>query len=36
LHPQAMTELGKYIDHCKGPRKAEGYSEENEFRKAAA
>ena len=30
LHPQAMTELGKYIDHCKGARKDLGYSPEAE------
>lgn len=35
MHPQAKTELGKYIDHCKGPRKTKGASPENKFRKAA-
>lgn len=34
-HPQAMTELGKYIDHCKGPRKNTGRSPENKQRLAA-
>jgi hypothetical protein len=33
LHPQALSELGQYIDHCKGPRKDLGRSPEN---KAAA
>ncbi len=35
LHPQAKTELGRYVDHCKGERKAAGFSPENVFRKAA-
>jgi hypothetical protein len=35
LHPMALTEFGKYIDHCKGPRKALGRSPENKFRAAA-
>jgi hypothetical protein len=35
MHPQALTEFGKYIDHCKGPRKAEGVSLENKFRAVA-
>lgn len=34
-HPQAMTELGLYIDHCKGTRKARGASQENAQREAA-
>lgn len=34
-HPQAKTELGKYIDHCKGSRKSAGRSEENQFREVA-
>lgn len=34
-HPMSVTELGKYIDHCKGPRKAKGYSIENKFHEAA-
>lgn len=32
-HPMAKADLGRYIDHCKGNRKAEGRSMENEFRK---
>lgn len=32
MHPQALSELGKYIDHCKGPRKAGGRSPENVHR----
>ncbi len=32
MHPQAMTELGRYIDHGKGARKIEGRSPENRFR----
>ena len=35
MHPQALTEFGQYIDHCKGPRKADGVSLENKFRAAA-
>lgn len=35
LHPMAKTEIAKYIDHCKGERKDQGYSSENEYRKAA-
>ena len=31
IHPQAMTELGKYIDHCKGKRKVKGLSQENKW-----
>lgn len=34
-HPQALSELGRYIDHCKGPRKEKGASPENKFRKVA-
>lgn len=34
-HPQALSELGRYIDHAKGPRKIEGRSPENKFREAA-
>jgi hypothetical protein len=33
MHPQALSELGKYIDHCKGPRKIKGVSHENKHRK---
>ncbi len=30
-HPIAYSKLGRYLDHCKGPRrKAQGYSEERE------
>jgi len=39
MHPLCHVELGKYIDHCKGRRKIEGYSPENkhheQVRKAA-
>lgn len=35
MHPQAMTELGKYIDHAKGARKVTGVSPENKQREAA-
>ena len=28
MHPMAKSELGKTIDHCKGARKAKGYSPE--------
>lgn len=35
MHPLSVTELGRYIDHCKGARKEAGYSPENKFRKAA-
>lgn len=35
-HPMSFVEIGKYIDHCKGQRKIEGISPENEFHKAAA
>jgi hypothetical protein len=34
-HPQAMTELGAYIDHAKGTRKIAGRSPENKHREAA-
>lgn len=34
-HPQALTELGQYIDHTKGQRKKTGISPENKFREAA-
>jgi hypothetical protein len=29
MHPMSVTELGGYIDHCKGLRKELGYSPEN-------
>lgn len=35
MHPQASSEWGRYIDHCKGGRKDAGVSPENKFRKAA-
>lgn len=31
MHPMAVTELGRYIDHCKGERKQQGRSPENRF-----
>ena len=34
-HPQALSELGKYLDHAKGGRKIEGRSPENKYREAA-
>lgn len=34
MHPMALTELGRYIDHCKGPRKIKGVSPENKHREA--
>ena len=36
MHPQALTEFGKFIDHCKGPRKIAGLSPENANRKRVA
>lgn len=35
MHPISKIDLGRYIDHCKGKRKAQGVSPENEFRMAA-
>lgn len=32
MHPQAVTEFGQYMDHCKGPRKSVGVSPENKSR----
>lgn len=32
LHPQALSELGKYVDHMKGHRKAMAQSPENKWR----
>ena len=29
MHPMAKVELAKYLDHCKGGRKAQGFSPEN-------
>ena len=33
-HPQATSELGRFIDHCKGARKELGVSPENRWRKS--
>jgi hypothetical protein len=35
MHPIAKSDLGKFLDHCKGARKAAGVSPENEHRAAA-
>lgn len=35
MHPMALSPLGEWIDHCKGPRKEEGVSPENPHRSAA-
>jgi hypothetical protein len=35
MHPMAKVELAKYLDHCKGGRKAAGFSPENANRSAA-
>ena len=35
LHPMAKTEIAKYLDHCKGERKTDGFSPENFFRSEA-
>jgi hypothetical protein len=32
-HPMATSQLGKYLDHTKGARKALGYSPENKWRR---
>lgn len=32
MHPLARADFGRYVDHCKGRRKALGYSPENKFR----
>ena len=34
MHPQALSALGQYIDHCKGPRKELGVSAENRHRRS--
>lgn len=34
MHPMAAADFGRFVDHCKGARKALGYSPENEHRKA--
>lgn len=33
MHPMAYSEIGKYIDHCKGSRKEAGFSPENKNHK---
>lgn len=35
MHPMAKSELGKYIDHCKGDRKEAGVSPENKNRECS-
>jgi len=35
MHPMALSPLAEWIDHCKGPRKIEGFSPENAHREAA-
>ena len=32
MHPMARADIARYIDHCKGNRKADGFSPENRFR----
>lgn len=32
MHPMAKADIGKYVDHCKGPRKVKGFSPENKHR----
>lgn len=32
MHPMALADISKYIDHCKGNRKADGFSPENKHR----
>jgi hypothetical protein len=32
MHPMAKADFAKYVDHCKGPRKADGFSPENTYR----
>ena len=34
MHPMALADFGRFVDHCKGPRKAIGHSPENQHRKA--
>lgn len=34
MHPMALSDVGKYIDHCKGTRKKDGFSPENINREA--
>jgi hypothetical protein len=33
MHPMAKADFGRFVDHCKGARKALGHSPENEHRK---
>jgi hypothetical protein len=35
MHPMSKVGFGRYIDHCKGGRKQQGFSPENRFRNAA-
>jgi hypothetical protein len=35
MHPMAKSDIGRYIDHCKGNRKASGFSPENVYRSQA-
>ena len=35
MHPMAKADLGRFVDHTKGPRKDGGTSPENTFRQAA-
>ena len=35
MHPMAKADISKYIDHCKGARKAAGVSPENKHREHA-
>lgn len=35
MHPMAKVDLARYIDHCKGGRKNQGFSPENRFRNEA-
>lgn len=34
MHPMAKADIGRYIDHCKGPRKIAGFSPENGWAEA--
>lgn len=29
MHPMALADFGRFVDHCKGARKADGFSPEN-------
>jgi hypothetical protein len=35
MHPMSKADFGRYVDHCKGQRKAIGHSPENEHRRSA-